>query len=50
MARWIVLLSLLLLSGCAGQRARVVVTRINGEPSVSFEFEPIGGKQSGNTN
>ena len=45
MARWILLLGLLLLSGCAGQRARVVVTRTNGEPSVSFEFEPTQENQ-----
>lgn len=40
MARWISLLGLLLLSGCAGQRAKVIVTRLNGEPSISLEFEP----------
>lgn len=40
MVKRILLVGLLLLSGCAGQRARVVVTRLNGEPSVSFEIEP----------
>lgn len=34
------LVGLMLLGGCAGQRSRVVVTRLNGEPAVSFEFEP----------
>jgi len=49
MRGWIVLLFVLLLNGCAGQRARVVVTRANGEPSVSVEFE-LGVKQGDNTN
>lgn len=44
MSRWMLLLGLVLLSGCAGQRARVIVTRVNGEPSVSLEFEPTQEK------
>jgi len=40
MRQWLLLLLLLLLSGCAGQRARVTLTRVNGEPSISVEFEP----------
>ncbi len=39
MKKWILVLALALSCGCAGQRARVVVTRVNGEPSVSFEIE-----------
>jgi hypothetical protein len=39
MARWILVVTLVLCCGCAVQRARVVVTRFNGEPSVSFEIE-----------
>jgi hypothetical protein len=32
-------LFLLLCCGCANHRARVVITRVDGEPSISFEFE-----------
>lgn len=44
MSRLILIVGLVLLSGCAGQRARVIVTRVNGEPSVSLEFEPTKEK------
>jgi hypothetical protein len=36
--KWI-LLCLMLLCGCAGQRARITLTRIDGEPAISFEIE-----------
>jgi hypothetical protein len=35
--KWILLC--LLLCGCAGQRARITLTRIDGEPAISFEIE-----------
>ncbi len=40
MAKWILLL--LLCIGCASQRVRVTVTRLNGEPAFSIEFEEKG--------
>lgn len=45
MARWIFVL--LLCCGCAGQKARVTITRVNGEPAISFEIEE-SKKPSGN--
>lgn len=38
MAKWI-LLVLCLCCGCAGHRTRVTLTRIDGEPAISFEIE-----------
>lgn len=40
--QWIALFVLLFVSGCASQRYRVTVTRINGEPAVSLEIEEKG--------
>gem|GEM_PF-4015325 len=37
MTRWILLVCLL--SGCAGYRTRVTITKIDGKPAVSFEIE-----------
>jgi hypothetical protein len=37
--RWIALFLLVFVSGCASQRYRVTVTRVNGEPAVSLEIE-----------
>lgn len=37
MAKWILLG--VLFCGCAGQKVRVTVTRVHGEPAVSIEFE-----------
>ena len=45
MAKWIVVL--LLCCGCAGKKARVTITRVNGEPAISFEIEE-SKKPSGN--
>lgn len=39
MAKWILLLTIGLCSGCAGQQIRVTVTRVHGEPAISVEFE-----------
>lgn len=38
MTKWI-LVGMLLFSGCARQRVRVTVTRINGETAISIEFK-----------
>ena len=38
MTKWI-LVGMLLFCGCASQRVRVTVTRINGEPAISVKFE-----------
>jgi hypothetical protein len=46
--KWILVVAIVLSCGCAGQRARVVVTRVNGEPSVSFEFEKETGCEQSN--
>lgn len=40
MKKWI--LVLLLCCGCASHKAKIVITRVNGEPSISFEFEEKG--------
>ena len=32
-------LFLLLCCGCANHKAKIVITRVNGEPSISFEIE-----------
>lgn len=44
MAKWILLVVIGLCIGCASQRVRVTVTRVNGEPSISVEFEEKGIK------
>lgn len=36
MKKWI--LVLLLCCGCASHKAKIVITRVNGEPSISLEF------------
>lgn len=45
MAKWILLL-LVCCIGCAGQRVRVTVTRVHGEPAISVEFEEKGIKHA----
>lgn len=42
MAKWILLLALC--GGCAGQRVRVTVTRVGGQPAISVEIEERGIK------
>jgi uncharacterized protein YcfL len=36
MKKWIFVL--LLCCGCASHKAKIVITRVNGEPSISLEF------------
>jgi hypothetical protein len=38
MAKWMLLI-IVGLCGCAGQRTRVTLTRVQGEPAISIEFE-----------
>jgi hypothetical protein len=38
MAKWMLLI-IVGLGGCAGQRTRVTLTRVHGEPAISIEFE-----------
>jgi hypothetical protein len=38
MAKWMLLI-IVGLCGCAGQRTRVTFTRVQGEPAISIEFE-----------
>jgi hypothetical protein len=42
MLKWILSLGIVLFCGCAGQRTRITVTRVHGEPSISIEFEEKG--------
>lgn len=41
MARIIIVL-LVLVSGCAGANTRVTVARVHGEPSITIEFDHVG--------
>jgi hypothetical protein len=41
MKTWMLLIVFALCCGCAGQRARVTITRAHGEPVIGIEFEEI---------
>ena len=44
MAKWIFFVVIGSCIGCASQRVRVTVTRVDGEPSISIDFEDRGIK------
>lgn len=39
MSKWILLVVVCVFCGCASHRTKITVTRVDGQPAVSIEFE-----------